>query len=100
MPIEHFRNSPVTAMSQIYGVARSLVIARLLERGVHEFSWRRAFDRYAELRPEMRGDLDALKRLRPYYEYARGRPHATLPTRDIGVPELRSLLDSAARLAK
>jgi len=31
--------------------------------GVHEYSWRRAFDRYAELRPELRADLDALKEL-------------------------------------
>lgn len=100
LPVERFRNSPVTAMSQIYGVARSLVIARLLEQGVHEYSWRRAFDRYAELRPDLRSDIEALKALRPYYEYSHERPGAKVPSGSVDVQRMRELVDSAARLAK
>jgi predicted nucleotidyltransferase len=61
---ERFRNSPVTALSHLYGIARSLVIIRLLENGIHEYSWQRAFDRYAEIRPELRSTLDEIKQLR------------------------------------
>lgn len=98
-PVERFRNSPITAMSQIYRVARSLVIARLLEQGVHEYSWRRAFDLYADIRPDLRRDIEALKALRPYYEYSRARPGATLPSRSVDLGELQELVDSAERLA-
>jgi len=98
-PVERYRNSPITAMSQIYGVARSLVIARLLEHGVREYSWRRAFDRYAEMRPDLRHDIEALKALRPYYEYSHARPGAMVPSRSVELDELQELVDSAERLA-
>lgn len=97
---ERFENSPVTALSHLYGIARSLVIARLLEQGIHEYSWQRAFDRYAELRPELRSTLDELKRLRPYYEYARARSQEGLPDARIGTSEIRDLASSVAHLAE
>jgi len=97
---ERFRNSPVTALSHLYGIARSLIIARLLQVGIHEYSWQRAFDRYAEVRPELRDDLEALKGLRPYYEYARARIGANAPDRVVGIDEVRQLVHSVQQLAK
>jgi predicted nucleotidyltransferase len=96
---ERFANSPVTAMSHLYGVARALVTARLLQLGIHEYSWQRIFDRYAELHPELISDLDAVKALRPYYECARGRPGAEVPTRTVDPEDLRRLVASIERLA-
>jgi len=96
---ERFRLSPVTALSHLWAVARSLVIVRLLQQGVHEYSWQRAFDRYAALRPELRADLDALQRLRPYYEVARGRPGARLPAVDPNQAEVARLVVSVEQIA-
>ncbi len=97
-----FRNSPVTALSHLYGIARSLAILRLLQEGIHEYSWQRAFDRYAELRPELGPDLQSLKDLRPYYEYARarGRTEADLPPEPMAASEMRALAGSVAHLAE
>ena len=95
---ERFANSPVTVMAHLYGVARALVIARLLQAGVHEYSWRHAFDRYAELRPDLRSDIEALAALRPYYECARGRP-GTPTLQAVDTEDVRRLVGSAERLA-
>jgi len=96
---ERFATSPVTAMSHLYGVARALITARLLQLGIHEYSWQRVFDRYAEIHPELISDLDAVKALRPYYECARGRPGAEVPTRAVAPEDLRKLVASVERLA-
>jgi len=97
---ERFSNrSPVTVLSHLYGISRSLVIARLLQAGIHEYGWRRAFDRYAEVRPDLRSQLEALKGLRPYYEYAHGRAGAVAPDRVVDAEEVRQLLDAAEQLA-
>ena len=96
--IERFRCSPITARSHLYAIARSLVIARLLEEGVQEFRWALAFDRYADLHPELRGDLIALKALRPYYEYARARS-SRLPDAGPRITD-RALVASVAQLAR
>jgi hypothetical protein len=96
---ERFSNSPVTALSHVYAIARSLVIARLLQSGVHEYSWQRAFDRYSELHPELRSEIDALKALRPYYEFARARPGSSRPDRSVGTDELRELVRSVELVA-
>jgi hypothetical protein len=96
---ERFRLSPVTALSHLWAIARSVVIARLLQQGVHEYSWRRAFDRYADLRPDLREDLEALKQLRPYYERARARPGARLPEAPVDVDTVRRLVESIQHIA-
>jgi hypothetical protein len=68
-----FSTSPITALSHLYTIARSLVFARLLQQGVHEYRWQAAFDIYGSLYPCSRQVTQNLKALRPYYEYARGR---------------------------
>lgn len=97
---ERFQNSPITALSHLYGIARSLVIARLLQEGIHEYSWERAFDRYAQVRPELSPDLLALKDLRPYYEYARARTEADLPRGTVATKEIKALAGAVAHLAE
>jgi hypothetical protein len=96
---ERFSNSPVTAKSHVYGIARALVIARLLQLGIHEYSWRRAFDCYAEIYPEQRREIETLKALRPYYEVARGRFGAVLPRDAERYDDLSGLVASVQRLA-
>ncbi|MDQ6945832.1 MAG: nucleotidyltransferase domain-containing protein [Actinomycetota bacterium] len=96
--LERFRLSPVTVLSHLWAIARSVVIAQLLQQGVHEYSWRRAFDRYAELRPDLRGELEALKQLRPYYERARGRTGNGLPEVQIGTDDVRRLVEAVEQI--
>jgi Nucleotidyltransferase domain len=96
---ERFTSSPVTAMSYLYGVARALVIARLLQIGIHEYSWRRVFDLYADIRPELATELEILKGLRPYFERARARPGALLPKAPVTLEDLRQVVASIERLA-
>ncbi|MCA1707200.1 MAG: nucleotidyltransferase domain-containing protein [Actinobacteria bacterium] len=97
---ERFLNSPITALSHMYAIARSLVIARLLQSGVREYSWQRAFDRYSELHPELRTEVEALKALRPFYEFARARPGARRPDRVVDPEELRYLVRSVELIAR
>lgn len=98
--VERYASSPVTVLSHLWGVSRSLVIARLLQAGVREYDWRRAFQAYGDLHPELRDDLASLESLRPYYEIARAREGARLPDEYIDERRLRDLVASAAQLAK
>lgn len=99
MHAERFQNSPITALSHLYGLARSIVIIRLLQEGVREYSWRRVFDRYAELRPELATDLGRVKELRQYYEYTRDRADADVP-REVPAPaEVKEAAISVRRIA-
>jgi len=97
---ERFRRSPITACSHLYTIAKATVIVQLLRNDVHEFSWTRAFDRYAELRPDLAGDLDALKQLRPYYDASRHRPNTRIPGGKLGTDDIRRLAHSAAAIAE
>ena len=96
---ERFVNSPVTALSQIYAIARSIVIVRLLQEDIHEYSWQRVFDAYAEVRPDLRGELQSLKALRPYYESARAGTAMALQTRPVGTDEVHDLVTYVSHLA-
>lgn len=95
---ERFESSPVTVLSHLYAIARSVVIARLLQQGVHEYNWHRIFDTYADLEPQYRSEIEALKNLRPYYDYARSRRGARMP--EGAVPnDVRELVASIRQLA-
>jgi predicted nucleotidyltransferase len=96
---ERFTDSPITALSHLYTISRSVVIARLLREGVHEYSWKRAFDRYAELHPDLKSDIESLKALRSYYEYARARTDTPPGTRSIDASVLGTLVSAAKHLA-
>lgn len=98
---ERFQASPATALSHIYRIARSIVIARLVQEGEYEFRWQHAFKKLAELRPDLAHDIREVERLRPYYEFAHGRrPEGKLPKRPVKTEHLPSLLRSAKSLAR
>lgn len=95
-----FAASPVTFLSHLWGVSRSLVIASLLREGVREYDWRKAFDKYIELHPERRDEVRTLEALRPYYEIARARrsaPRMLKTTLDSS--EAQYLVDAVSHLA-
>lgn len=75
------------------------MIARLLQHGVREYSWQRAFDCYADLQPELRDEILGLRDLRPYYEYSRAQRGARLPKRSVDREEMRRYVVSIRQLA-
>jgi hypothetical protein len=95
---QYFLDSPITVFAHLYAIARSLVIARLLAHEIHEYRWRHAFDAYAQVRPDLRVDLEAVKRLRPYYEYVQARTDVE-PNGNIDSARVRALVTSVAHLA-
>lgn len=78
---ERYSSSPITALSHLYALGRSVVIVKLLQRGIHEFDWHELFDSYAKVRPDLVDELNAVQDLRPFYEFARDRS-ATRPMID------------------
>jgi hypothetical protein len=97
---ERYKHSPITALAYMYSIAKSVVIVQLLRRGIHEYSWQRAFDRYALERPDLAQDIAAVKRLRPYYEAARRRPNAKLPDEAVSGDDMGNLVSSLAAIAQ
>lgn len=77
--IRPFNGHYFAYLANLYAIGRSVVIARLLARGVHEYRWRCAFSRYSELRPDLKPGLEAIEDLRPFYEYACGRRGGVAP---------------------
>lgn len=64
-----FNRQFVSSLGRLYSIARSVVIIKLLQSGVHEYDWRRIFDEFAGKYPERSADVDLLSSLRPFYEY-------------------------------
>lgn len=71
--LRRFNGEFVPMLARLYSLARSIVIARLLQEGVPEYSWRKIFNTLADRRPDLALDLGRLRDLRPFYEHTHGR---------------------------
>lgn len=67
--LKRFNGHFIQPLSHLYSIGKSIVIVKLLENGVREYSWRRIFDTYANIRPDLEEDLRAVETLREHYEY-------------------------------
>ena len=95
--IDRFAETPVTLLSHLYTIARSLVIPKLLLADVHEYSWRRVFTRFGEVHPSLKRNAALLSDLRPFYDYARGRT-TTKPVARYEMHELEQFVGAARAL--
>jgi len=73
-----FNEDFVPSLGRLYSIARSVLIIKLLQSGIHEYSWRRIFGEFANLYPEFGESLRDLAGLRRYYEFLIDR-RSTLP---------------------
>ena len=81
--LRRFNGEFVPMLAQLYSLSRSIVIGRLLQQGVSEYSWRRIFDLLADRCPHLAPELVTLRNLRPFYEHIHGQ--RLLTHRDQGV---------------
>jgi predicted nucleotidyltransferase len=63
----------ITGLGRLYGIGRAAAILQLIALGQEDFSWRTVFKRLGRRKPELRGALDVVVALRPYYEALEGR---------------------------
>ncbi len=71
--LERFNGEFGPCLARLYSIGRAVVIIKLLENGIHEYSWRRAFESYGSVRPELRGELECVADLRTFYDHVLNR---------------------------
>lgn len=69
---KRFNGEYVPSLAHLYSIGRAVVIVKLLQRGVHEYSWRTIFRSYGNICPACREDLRHVEALRQYFEFAQG----------------------------
>lgn len=97
--LRRFNGTFVPCLAQLYSLARSIVIVKLLQNGRHDYNWRTIFDRYSELRPWLYEDLERLGALRVYYLYVQGRGGPRSAPRAAGEIDVAKALSSIDAVA-
>lgn len=97
--LERFNDEYVPCLAQLYSLGRSIVIVKLLENGIHEYSWRKVFDRYSTVRPELDNDLDRVEDLRVYYEHVNNRSELPLVRRHVDPDYVGDAIESISAVA-
>ena len=98
--LRRFNRQFVPMLARLYALARSIVIARLLQQGVSEYSWRQIFDTLATHRPDLALDLQRLRDLRPYYDHAHGRRRLADEDQDIDPEFVKAAIRSIKLLTR
>ncbi len=99
-PIERFNGRYVAYGANLYAIGRSVVIARLLESGVHEYNWRRIFSLYSTVRPDLANELRRIATLRPFYEVSRERDADLESLTPMPEDDARRAFDAVARVSR
>lgn len=95
-----FNGHYIGFMANMYAISRAVVIARLLQRDVHEYSWRSIFRIYSSYRPDLASDLELLEGLRPFYLVSRKggtNVHQLPPVTDL---DAKNVLTAVQRLSR
>lgn len=77
-----FRGAYVSYLANIYTLGRSIVIVKLLSSGHHEYGWKRIFEEYERVRPELSNELRTLAELRPFFDRLIARTSHDPPAAD------------------
>jgi nucleotidyltransferase-like protein len=97
--LDRFNGEFVPCLAQLYSIGRSVVIVKLLENDIREYSWRRVFDAYSEVRPELDTDLNRMATLRAYYEHVRNRSELPSERRNVDSGYVDRAIDSIEAVA-
>jgi predicted nucleotidyltransferase len=99
--LERFGDNFLFALAHLYGIGKGIAIARSAEAGNTTFVKSDALARLAQVRPDLRPDIEAIQRLRPFYDLTRGHQVAELPFHYVGADEeTRRAVEAVAHLAE
>ena len=77
--LSRFDQNLLFCLSHLYAIGKSVAILELAKDGVFEFNRERAFQALLGRRPEKAREIDAIVRLRPFYELVTRRKPGPLP---------------------
>lgn len=97
--LDRFNSEFVPCLAQLYSLGRSIVIVKLLEHDVHEYNWRRLFDTYSKIRPDLNDDLNRVEELRSYYEHIQNRMDLPRDYRSVDKRYVGDAIESIATVA-
>lgn len=97
--LDRLNNEFAPTMSQLYVLARSVVILKLMQRGIRKYDGLGIFDTYSTIQPSLERDLERLKRLRSYYEYVHDKGKNSQDIEDIPPRDLQAAISSLKRVA-
>lgn len=99
--LDRFGGNFLFALAHLYGLGKGAAIARSAQVGAPTFVKSDALDKLATGYPELREDVEAIQRLRPFYDLTRGHRVAALPFSYIdAVDETRQAVEAVRRLAE
>jgi predicted nucleotidyltransferase len=74
-----FNNNFLFCLAHIYSIAKGIMMLGLAHHGVLEFNREAAFKKFAVLNPDLKREVQKVKRLRPFYSLVTGRKPERLP---------------------
>lgn len=98
--LERMNGEFLPTLSQLYSLARSVVIVKLMQRGVRKYDWGEVFDVYSRIEPSLAGEIDSLKNLRGYYEFVHDRGGSAPDRRTADRATVESAIDAIAKIAR
>lgn len=74
-----FNNNFLFCLAHIYSIAKGVMMLGLAHHGVLEFNRDAAFKKFAVLNPDLKREVQNVRRLRPFYSLVTGRKPERLP---------------------
>jgi hypothetical protein len=97
--LSRFNGQFVPCLAQLYAIGKAVVIVKLLQNNIREYRWRKVFDRYSEVCPELDADLSRVATLRAYYDYVRDRSELPISRRAVDEQYVDDVIGSITAVA-
>ncbi|WP_270886890.1 nucleotidyltransferase family protein [Pedococcus sp. 5OH_020] len=98
--LERMNGEFLPTLSQLYTLARSVIIVKLMQRGVRKYDWGEVFDAYSKIEPSLAGEIATLKNLRGYYEFVHDRGASAPDRRRADRAAVESAMDAVVKVAR
>ncbi len=76
---KRFNNNFLFCLAHVYSIGKGVIMLGLAHRGELEFNREAAFKRFIALNPDLKKEIDKVKKLRPFYRLVTGRQPEQLP---------------------
>jgi len=98
---KRFNNNFLFCLAHVYSIGKGIMMLGLAHRGILEFNRDAAFERFIILNPDLRNEVERVRRLRPFYRLVTNRRPEQLPFsyRSAG-RRLREAVAAVRRLAR